>query len=368
MSTGNGKFRCSDFKLLLSYKSTKPTPYYELLNGKVKCRVCERGCLLSSGSIGFCKNRVNIEGKLYTLGYGLLSALESRPIEIKPFYHYYPGSTALTFSNWGCNFYCPWCQNYTLSFQSPNPERDKYTPPGEIVKLALKFRDEGVCASFNEPTVQVEYLLDVFSQASRKGLYSCIVTNGYFTLRVLRELLNSGLSGLSIDIKGCPESYKRFLPGVNPEIVFRNAREAVEHGAHVEMVFLVVTGANDSLECIEWVLDRHLKVLGEDVPLHINRYYPAHKYFREPTSLELLIKVYREAKKRGIKYVYIGNVGLPEYESTYCPSCGKLLVYRRGYEVLEVKVSSDNRCPRCNEKVLLYGSIIRKDRRWSIGL
>jgi pyruvate formate lyase activating enzyme len=58
---------------------------------------------------------MNIDGKLYTLVYRDINALESRPIEIKPFFHFYPGSSALTFSTWSCNFTCPWCQNFHLS-------------------------------------------------------------------------------------------------------------------------------------------------------------------------------------------------------------------------------------------------------------
>jgi len=64
-----------------------------------------------------------------------LSAVESRPIEIKPLFHYWPNSTALTFSNWGCNFYCPWCQNHHISFRKPD-ERDEVTPPERLLELA----------------------------------------------------------------------------------------------------------------------------------------------------------------------------------------------------------------------------------------
>jgi len=93
---------------------------YERLDGEVvKCLVCERRCKLAKSSRGVCKNYVNLDGKLMHVGYGILSAVESRPIEIKPFFHYWPNSTALTFSGYGCNFYCPWCQNNHLSFSDP---------------------------------------------------------------------------------------------------------------------------------------------------------------------------------------------------------------------------------------------------------
>jgi len=92
---------CIKLHRLLNYPTVRKAVLYEKISGeKVRCRLCERRCVIPSGQRGFCKTRLNIDGELYTLTYGDLSALESRPIEIKPFFHYWPGSTALTFSTW----------------------------------------------------------------------------------------------------------------------------------------------------------------------------------------------------------------------------------------------------------------------------
>mgnify|MGYP000218037409 CR=1 FL=1 len=336
---------------------------YERRNGKVKCLVCERSCVLEPGMKGICGNRVNIDGRLFFVGYGRLSAVESRPIEIKPFFHYWPGSSALTFSNWGCNMLCPWCQNWHLSFRHPNPDSDPYYSPEEVVELALKMGDEGVCASFNEPTTQLEYLIDVFELAGKKGLYSCIVSNGYMSLRALRELADSGMTGFKVDVKGCEYSYRRFL-GADVEVVFRNARKALNLGLHVEIVFLVIPNVNADKECIRWVIERHLDVLGSDIPLHINRYYPAFRFREPPTPIDLLDWAWRTARKEGVKYVYVGNVPGHPAEHTYCPGCGKTLILRSGYEILEYKLTSDNRCPRCGEKIPIAGRRVEKRERW----
>ncbi len=66
--------------------------------GFVQCLVCERRCPIAPGSRGACGNYVNARSELRHLGYGRLSAIKSRPIEIKPLFHYWPNSTALTFS------------------------------------------------------------------------------------------------------------------------------------------------------------------------------------------------------------------------------------------------------------------------------
>lgn len=308
---------------------------------------------------------MNIDGRLYNNAYGLLSALESRPIEIKPLFHYHPNSTALTFSGYGCNYRCPWCQNYLISQVPPLPEASIYIEPKDLVKEAMYRGDEGLSASFNEPTIHFEYILDVASEARRRNLYFNLVTNGYMSLSAIDELTSLNIDGYSIDIKGCPESYRNFL-GANPLIVFRNAKYIVERGGHVEMVFLIVTGANDSPECIKWVLKQHADTLGPDVPIHINRYYPAHKYSKPPTRIDVLINAYNLAKEMGINYVYVGNIPSEEYQDTKCPKCGKVVIVRRSYRVTLWNLTNDGRCPKCSHKIPIVGKYYPSKRSYSL--
>ncbi len=335
----------------------RESSFYEVVDREkkiIRCNICERKCFLKPGATGVCWNHKNVDGKLYNIGYGLLSAVESRPIEIKPLFHYWPNSTALTFSGYGCNFRCPWCQNYLLSQRKPSSDKAIYLEPRDLVKEAIYRGDDGFSASFNEPTIHMEYLLDVAYEARGKGLYFMMVTNGYMTIYSLKKLLEAGVDGYSMDLKGCPRMYRKYL-GADPYIVLRNAKYIIDSGGHVEIVFLIVTGANDDEECIEWVIEKHREYLGEDTPLHINRYYPAYKYSREPTSIDKLLYAYKLARKIGLNYVYIGNIYDEKYQDTYCPRCGKLLIKRRGYRVIEWNLTSDNKCPRCGYKIPIRG-------------
>ena len=330
---------------------------YERVDGAVRCLVCERRCVLKPSSTGICGNYSNVDGKLIHVGYGVLSAVESRPIEIKPLFHYWPNSTALTFSGYGCNFYCPWCQNHHLSFVKPPPDAEPI-PPEILVEMALKNGDEGLCASFNEPATLFDYLIDVFELGSRHGLYGVLVTNGYFTENALKLLLEAGADGFSVDVKGSPYS-RNALTSIDHEKAFRNARLILDNGGHVEAVFLVVTGFNDSDETIDWILGKHLDYLGPDTPLHVNRYYPAH-YWRKPaTSLRKLLEIRARAMKLGINYVYVGNTGIPELEYTRCPRCGKILIARHGYRVTHYNLDGD-KCPRCGQKIPIKGKYVKR--------
>jgi len=332
---------------------------WRAVNRGVQCLVCERRCVVPEGSVGICGSYKNVGGVLKHVGYGRISAAESRPIEIKPLFHYWPNSTALTFSTWGCNFYCPWCQNHHLSFRLPK-EEDEYVSPEHLFRMAVEAGDEGFSASFNEPTVNFDYLLDLAEVARGSGLYLMLVTNGYQTPEAVKALVEAGYDGWSIDIKGCPKM-KKALPNIDHSIVFRNARMVLDMGGHVEMVYLVVTNTNDFDECVEWIIDSHLKMLGEKVPLHVNKYYPAHKWREPATPVEKLFEVAQKAKREGLEYVYIGNVHSPELESTKCPKCGKMLVYRRWYRVWEFNLDREGskyRCPRCGYEIPIRGRYI----------
>jgi pyruvate formate lyase activating enzyme len=301
-----------------------------------------------------------MDGRLYTLVYGDVSAIESRPIEIKPFFHYWPGSTALTFSTWSCNFDCPWCQNYSLSRTEPVPEGSESVPPARIVGIAESSDDEGLCGSFQEPTLLTDWAMDVFTSGKARGLYCCYVSNGYMTLEALELLRRSGLDGLKIDVKGDEETYQRYCGSVRSIVPWRNAEAAKKMGIHVEVVNLVVPGVNDSDSTIATVIQEHLKRLGSDTPLHFTRFAPAYKFHAPATSVQRLEYARQMARKAGIRYAYLGNVRGHPYENTFCPECNERVVVRDGYAIVSCRLTSENRCQTCGTCVPITGHYVKK--------
>jgi len=352
---------CIKLHEILGYPTVQEAILYEKLSSDVvKCGLCERRCIIHDGQKGFCRTRLNVNGKLYTLTYGDLSALESRPIEIKPFFHYWPGSTALTFSTWSCNFKCQWCQNYTLSRRIPDPTTASFIRQEEVLEQALILGDKGLCASFQEPTLITDWVLHLFKAGRERGLYCCYVSNGYMTLQALRMLKDSGMDGIKIDMKGDAEVYQKYCGGINVEKVWRNIREAKRIGLHVEVVNLIVTGVNDDEACLSWMIERHLKEAGVETPLHFTRYYPAYKFSNPPTKIETLEKAYEMAKKAGVQYPYIGNVPGHKYENTYCPECGETLIKRFGYTIMKYRITPEKRCPKCGQQIPIVGNYIQR--------
>ena len=89
--------------------------YEKLPESKVRCHLCAHRCLIAQGKKGICQVRENRDGILYTLVYGRTISQNVDPVEKKPLFHFYPGSTAYSIATPGCNFRCAWCQNWEIS-------------------------------------------------------------------------------------------------------------------------------------------------------------------------------------------------------------------------------------------------------------
>jgi pyruvate formate lyase activating enzyme len=324
---------------------------------KVRCLTCERRCVLAEGQVGWCRTRQNWDGKIHTLIYGLVSSLSCNPIEKKPLYHFYPGSVALTAGSLSCNFDCPWCQNWDISKRPPDggtPSGGEFIPPEAFVARAQRYGCQGTSISFNEPTLSLEWALDVFPLAREAGLYNTFVTNGYMTGRALELLVEAGLDGMNVDIKGDREAVNEYCRA-DVENVWRNCRRAQELGVWIELTTLVIPGVNDDDECLGGIANRIASELGPQTPWHVSRYHPAYRFTAPPTPVATLERAREIGLRAGLRYVYIGNVPGHPGEHTACPNCGQMLARRGLLRLLRCDVTPDGRCPHCGREIAGVG-------------
>lgn len=314
---------------------------------EIRCFLCWNRCLIRENSFGHCKARYNERRVLKTLTYGNLSAIESRPVEIKPFFHFMPGTTSITFSTYSCNLDCPWCQNWHLS-KKPPPRSFKAVSPEELIEVALKRGDKSTCASFNEPTLLFEFLIDLFPLANKHGLKNTMVSNGFMMPKALKMLIDAGLDAVNFDIKG-DDVYSKISKAGKDSFVWRNARLALKEGVHVEMVCLLSPPLYRNFEIVEEIIASHLKYLDPEVPIHYTRYFPAYLTLEAPTPAELLERAVKRSREEGISYAYVGNVR-HRFENTFCPECDALLIRRGGWRMLENRLEG-NRCFRCGREI-----------------
>jgi pyruvate formate lyase activating enzyme len=320
----------------------------ERLSGKVRCDTCERHCTLTPNGKGWCRTRRNRGGSLFTTTYGALSSISTNPIEKKPLYHFHPGTFALTAGGWSCNFGCPWCQNWHITKKISS--RLEYTSPQEFISAAIQSGCAGTSISFNEPTLLLEWSLDVFRLARASRLYNTFVTNGYMTPQALNVLAEAGLDALNVDIKGSFTAVKTYCQGINVENVWSICELARRLGIHLEITTLVIPGVNDTLNVLHEIASRIADELGADVPWHVSAYQPAYLFKAPATPPDLLQYAHDIGIESGLQFVYVGNLPGNSFENTYCPGCGTLLVRRIQYIVEELRLRN-GRCWRCGEQI-----------------
>lgn len=309
----------------------------------VRCRLCPHRCLVSEGKRGICKVRENRGGTLFALTYGKVAAVQFDPVEKKPLYHFHPGRPILSIGSVGCNFHCGFCQNHLL-VEGGAPLVP--VPIPQLVRAAREGGSVGVAYTYNEPLIWFEFVLDCAREVRKAGMANVLVTNGFISPEPLRELLPV-IDAMNIDLKSMnPEFYRKSCGGMLPPVL-ETIRESAA-ATHVEITSLLVTGENDSDEAIRAVVD-FVAGIDPEIPLHLSRYFPQHRYTAPPTSPERLAAAWRIAREK-LPYVYVGNFSLEGAEDTQCPHCGGVAVGRRGYRANLSGLSGD-RCASCGGRL-----------------
>jgi pyruvate formate lyase activating enzyme len=330
--------------------------YEKLPGNKVRCSLCARRCVIPEGSVGFCKVAKNVGGKLYTLVYSKACSANVDPIEKKPLSHFHPGSNVMSIATIGCNFRCVFCDNWVISQEGEISGRD--LPPEQVVKLAKEYDCKGISYTYTEPTIFFDYAYDTAKIAHEQGLFNTFVTNGYLTPEAVQAIAPF-LDAATVDFKGGgdPEFYRKFSAVPKVEPIYECLKEMKKHDIHIEITNLIVPKYGDSIEKISelavWIKEN----LGADTPVHMLRFHPDYRLTDIPaTPIKTLEQACEEAMKKGLRYVYIGNVPGHKYENTYCPNCKELLIERFSFFINRWRLKEGNICPKCGEKIYIRGS------------
>lgn len=330
----------------------KEAMFFEKLeNKKVKCNLCRHHCVIANGKKGICRVRENQEGTLYSLVYRKLISDNIDPIEKKPLYHFYPGTTSFSIATVGCNFRCLNCQNYEISQLPKDHEQiiGRDIAPEKIVEDALSYNCKSISYTYTEPTIFFEYAYEVAKIASSKSIKNVFVTNGYITRGALKEI-KPYLHAANIDLKSFSnETYKKIC-GAKLEEVLDCIRSYKEMGIWIEITTLIIPEVNDSISELKQIANFICSV-GPEIPWHVSRFYPRYRLIEKPpTPIELLSTARQIGIEAGLRYVYEGNVPGDGGENTYCYKCKKLLIKRYGYQIL-INNIVNQKCPACDTPI-----------------
>jgi len=323
--------------------------YYKILKEKerIVCLLCQHYCKLKEGQTGVCGVNKNENGELRNLVYGHPVALNVDPVEKKPLYHLLPGSKALSFGTVGCNFKCPFCQNWDIS-QKTHINKQIEVSPERMVGLAFEHGADSIAYTYNEPTIFYPYAKDIGMIAKERGLKNIFVSNGFESKEIVNDMPN-WLDAANIDLKSWDDAYyKKVLKG-GLEEVKDTLRRMVGEGIWVEVTTLIIPGENDSDEDLQGMAEFIANDLGQYVPWHLSAFHPDYKMLdHEATGIETLMRAKKIGQQAGLHYIYLGNV--PVHGDTHCPDCGELLIDRTGYSVAVNRLENGH-CPKCKRQI-----------------
>lgn len=282
-------------------------------DGTTRCHLCLWRCKLKHGQRGFCQAHVNRHGTLYNLSYGIISAIDTGPIEEKPVKHFRPGTQVMSIGSYGCNFRCGGCHNLDISWGvsalddlAKGESSSAWVPPAEMVAAAVRNGVQGIAFTYSEPAVWLEYVLDVSKLAHEAGLYTLYVSNSFVTDEAL-ALMAEHVDVLCSDIKSLrDEFYHDICPTAKVSQVLDSVKAAHQHGIHVETRTNIIPGKNDQLDELRGIAEWIKANLGADSPWHITKFFPAFQLADvPPTPSAIMWQAYEAAREVGLSNVYV---------------------------------------------------------------
>ena len=299
-----------------------------------------------------CFVRANQDGRLVLTTYGRSSGFCIDPIEKKPLNHFLPGTPILSFGTAGCNLACKFCQNWDISKSREMDRLMDQASPDVIARAADRLGCRSVAFTYNDPVIFHEYAVDVAKACREMGILSVAVTAGYVTPEP-REEFYRHMDAANIDLKAFSEDFYHKLAAGSLDPVLETLRYVCnETDVWVELTTLLIPGWNDSegelRQMTEWVVDN----LGPDVPMHFTAFHPDWKLRDVPATPSATLAKAREiAQASGVRFSYTGNVHDKGGGSTYCPSCGHLLVGRDWYVLSEWNLTPSGSCQACGSEI-----------------
>jgi pyruvate formate lyase activating enzyme len=321
-------------------------------DGAIRCLACGHRCKILPGRDGVCRVRFNRGGEL-RVPYGYVSGLAVDPIEKKPFYHAFPGRSALSIGMLGCDLHCSYCQNWVTSQTLKDGEavsEPRFVTPERIVALALEHDCPVLTSTYNEPLITADWTAEIFCLGRAQGLVGSFVSNGHATPEAL-EFIRPHVDLLKIDLKSFQDRVYRQLGGVL-ENVLSTIRLAKQMGFWVEIVTLVVPGLNDSDDELRQIAG-FIAGVSPEIPWHVTAFHPDYRMPGPPrTPVDTLVRAYDLGEQAGLQFVYAGNLPgfVGEREHTRCPRCRKTVIERHGFSVRR-NVLAAGRCPHCQTPI-----------------
>jgi pyruvate formate lyase activating enzyme len=177
-----------------------------------------------------------------------------------------------------------------------------------------------------------------------------IHSNGFINQAPLENLCQV-IDAANIDLKGFTDAFYREQVGGYLAPILETLKTLKKKRIHLEITSLIIPTLNDDLSTVSKMCRWVKRELGAETPIHFPRFYPLYKLTAlPPTPVVTLEKARSAALAEGLEYVYIGNIPGHKGANTFCPGCGKMIIQRAGFMVVELHIK-DGKCRYCGKPI-----------------
>ena len=255
--------------------------FQKMSNNQARCLLCPRYCELGHDEVGACHARICKQGEICPSSYGIISALAVEPIEKKPLKHFLPGTKTLSLGGFGCNLECRYCENNNISQVEPLTY-DRQVSTFDVIETAKERQVESVCMTYNEPTIAIEYLLELGKKCHENDLKFIIKTNAYINQEPWEEVCKV-VDAMNIDYKGSFDKFED-MTGCRYKDYGRKINTALDNDVHVELSVPIFPGYNNEDGYYFHPLATSCAEVGIEIPCHLLKINPAHLMIDAPTT------------------------------------------------------------------------------------
>lgn len=344
----------------------RAVPIFEQLEeGRKRCGICEYRCTVEPGREGVCKVRVNRDGQLIAINYGVVSRADLELIEARGFMHFFPSAKIFSVGGYGQNF--PSVSGQNTFDELPTGAAIRSLPLERLARFPIDQQCRGVLFTYNEPSMWYEYLVDGAKTIKANGMFTAMVTNGYMTTDAV-ELVGHYMDGVRVEVNAFTERTFMILTGQTQfQKVLESATRAQKRfKAHVEISTRLIPGVNDGPDELRRIAGWIKLALGENTPWHIS--------CAIPDSDDLLWKAKEVGENMGLHYIYARELKSPRPltadspnppfdttagGNTFCYKCHELIIERTGEIGNETRIISleGSKCGHCATELNIHNSI-----------
>jgi pyruvate formate lyase activating enzyme len=159
------------------------------------------------------------------------------------------------------------------------------------------------------------------------------------------QTLQPYLDAANVDLKFFRDSSYKKICAASLFPVLESIKLMYKLGIWVEVTTLIVPGENDSEEELKEIAG-FIASVDRNMPWHVSRFHPDYKFNKAEATPEASLKKACEiGKDSGLNFIYAGNI-IGWGNDTYCQECGKLLVKREVFNILENDIKR-GKCAFC---------------------